>query len=248
MVFRTRINYIIRTVRPPATPQGPFRYPLTAALGSEGGVRVLRELLAHGGAVDTTQLLRGTRLTRQTVLAALERLVQLRLVLPVGTGRYRSYQADAAHPLVPALGALFVAEAARVERVFAAVRAAAAADRAIAAVWLYGSVARGEDVPGSDVDLALVVLESRRLDATLDAFRDRVRPVEEAEYVTMSVIAIGDDDVRRLAGGDPWWTTMARDAVPLVGKAPADYARRLAGGGPPSAPAKASRSRAGKRP
>lgn len=228
-------SYLLLPMRPILIPQGPFRYPLSSAFRTEANVRVLRELARHGGPLDTGRLIRATHLTRQTVLTVLHHLTGLQLVLAVGTGRYRSFQVNAGHPLLPALTHLFEAEAARVDRVYEGVRdAASTAGPDVRAVWLYGSVARGDDTPASDLDLAIVVSAPEPIDSIIQAFRDHLSPVERAECVTVSVVGVSDHDVRRLSAGDPWWVTVERDAVPLVGDAPADYARRahrLAGGG-----------------
>lgn len=215
-------------MRPPAVSQGPFRHPLSTALRSEAGVRVLRELALHGDALDASRVMRATHLTRQTVLSTLGQLVELRLVTPIGGSRSRSYRLDAGHPLAPALTALFAAETARADRVLDGVRRAARAmPEAVRAVWLYGSVARGDDVATSDVDVAVVVASPARLDDVVEAFRDRLRDVEAAEYVVTSVVGLADEDVRRLSRGDPWWSAVEREAIPLVGDAPAEYARRV---------------------
>lgn len=111
----------------PSTAQSVLRYPLTAALAGEGGVRLLRELARHGGPLSPRALADRGGLTIQGARRALKRLVALGLVETVGSGDRLLYRLNPAHPLAPALNALFAAEAARVDAVFGAVRAAAAA-------------------------------------------------------------------------------------------------------------------------
>jgi pimeloyl-ACP methyl ester carboxylesterase len=98
-----------------------------------------------------------------------------------GQDRVTAYRFDPAHPLAPAIAALFAAEDTRADRVVGAVRAAAAAHRPDA-VWLFGSAARGEDVPGSDVDVA-VVFRAGTPDAALDDVRAALRPADDCRWM-----------------------------------------------------------------
>ena len=114
-------------------------------------------LAEHGGALSPTTIASRARITRQSAWNALARLRKLNVIEDVGQGRGTSYRLSAQHPLVPGLRALIEMEARRVERLFAAVRETAARMKPKPiAVWLYGSVARSEDRPGSDFDLAIL--------------------------------------------------------------------------------------------
>ena len=210
--------------RPPHVAQGFLRAPLTAVFRSPGAVRVLRALSRHGGLLAVPTLERAAGLTNAGTHRVLRALLDAGIVRPEGQGRVTAYRLDASHPLAPAITALFAAEAARVDRVLDAVRAAAAPHQPTA-VWLFGSVARGEDVPGSDVDVA-VVFPAGRPDAALAAIREALALTEDAERVAISVIGLWPADVARLAGGergapDPLWRAFEQDAVPLLGDAPA---------------------------
>jgi predicted nucleotidyltransferase len=126
------------------------------------------------------------------------------------------------HPLAAPLVALFAAEREQVDRVLGAIREAAAdLQPAPLAVWLFGSVARGEDEPTSDVDVALVSALPEPTPQA-DALRDAIAAALPAREHRVSVIAFGPADVRRLAGEDAEiWRELARDAVVLAGDAPA---------------------------
>lgn len=213
--------------------QSVLRYPLTAALAGEGGVRLLRELARHGGPLSPRVLADRGGLTIQGARRALKRLVALGLANTVGSGNRLLYHLNPAHPLAPALAALFAAEAARVEAVFGAVRAAvAAAALPVLAAWLYGSAARGDDAAASDLDVAVVFDADRDTEAVvepaLDVLREALAPVERAQLVTLSLVGLSRDDVRRLSTGDPWWANIVREAVPLIGPAPSALTARLA--------------------
>jgi hypothetical protein len=134
--------------------------------------------------------------------------------------------------------------------VFDGVRTAlAGAPLPVLAAWAYGSVARGQDTVASDLDMAVVFdvrdgavsngvvsdgAAARRdtgsgvgVETALVALREGLAPLEEAQHVTLSLVGLSRDDVARLSAGDPWWTAVARDAVPLVGPAPSALAARL---------------------
>lgn len=211
-----------------AKSQSAQRYPLTAILGSDAGVRLCRELLVHGGQLSRTELARRTGLSLSSVMSGVLPLVAAGLVTAAGSGRGVLYGVRADHPLAAALSALFSAEETRFGAVLDSIRIAAAAPDVIA-LWLFGSVARGHDRPDSDLDLALVA-EPDRLTALADGVRDRlVAPSGQLHYRPV-VTALGTDDVLRLAAvPDPWWLNVADDAIALIGRRPtelADWLRR----------------------
>jgi predicted nucleotidyltransferase len=204
--------------RPPRADQGYLRAPLTAVFRSPGAVRVLRALSRHGGLLAVPTIERAAGLTNAGVHRVVRALADTGVVRAEGQGRMTAYRLDTDHPLAAGIAALFAAEDARADRVLDAVRAAAAPHRPDA-VWLFGSAARADDAPGSDVDVA-VVFRAGTPEAALDAVRAALRRTEDAERVTISVIGLWPADVARLSVGDPLWRALERDAVPLVGPPP----------------------------
>ena len=205
--------------------QGHLRYPLTRLLGHGGNVRVLRALSAYGGPLSAVQLAREAGLTPQGVRHVLDGLVGQGVVSALGQGRSRLYAVETAHPLAPVLKTLFAAERARWEGLLMRVRDSLEAIEPVNAAWLYGSVARGEDGPASDIDLALVV--EGVPGEVGEAVRDRLRPLEDELRVTFSVVTLSGADVLERAGKDSWWDELARDAKVLKGGTPEQVAARL---------------------
>jgi predicted nucleotidyltransferase len=203
-------------------PQSHLRYPLTRLLGTEAGVRVLRELALHGGELTTTLLSQRTGITDQSVRNTLATLSDARLLRRYGQGRAAAYQLDPAHPVARMLVALFQAESERVGTIYQSIRAAAQAlDPRPGAVWMYGSTARHQDGPLSDLDLLVIVDEADLTDRLADAFRAGLEPLEEEHRLTISVVPLSLDDVARLSANDePFWRAVVRDAVALVGPRP----------------------------
>lgn len=232
---------------PPVRPQSTFHHPLTGVLAGEGSVRLVRELVGQGAPLSPRALADRTGLTIQGTRRALKRLVALGVVDAIGTSDRSLFEISRGHPLAAPLAALFAAEGARTARVAAALRAAIARSPVpVVAAWMYGSVARGEDTPASDVDVAVVFdvdehagsgARRRRggsagpsVEDAVSGLRDALAPLEAQERVTLSLVGVSLADVARLTAGDPWWAAVERDAVALVGLAPAAVAARARAG------------------
>ncbi len=109
------------------------------------------------------------------------------------------YHLRSEHPLGPVLSQAFEAEEKRFQSILDATkRAAESAGRGLVALWLFGSVARGEDLADSDLDLAFVA-ESEALARLSDTVRDALVVSAEALGFNPAVVALGTGDVVRLA-------------------------------------------------
>ena len=196
-------------------------HPLDHILGSPGVVRVARLLAEHGGSLGVSDIARRAKLALPSTRAALRRLREVEVVTAVGAGRSMVCSLRPAHPLVPALVALFAAERKQATVVLDAIRRAAGSLRPPPlAVWLYGSVARGADEPSSDIDVLLVSALSEPT-AQADALRDAIAVELRGRDRRVSVVALGPSDVTRLARTRAkFWRELQRDAVVLSGDAP----------------------------
>lgn len=210
-------------MRRPTAPQSVLRFPVSSILGGEANVRVLRELVRHGAELGAPAIAKRAGLSRQHVVRVLNGLAELGVVERVGVGGHPSYRMRRGHPLRSGLEGIFGAEEARFGAVEDAIRSAAAGAEA---VWLYGSVARGDDSAVSDVDVA-VVIDSPDVEGVVDGIRARLREREDALGISVSVVGIGPADVVRLSGGDPWWSSLVREAIPLAGPDPQRLAARI---------------------
>ncbi|MEQ8966535.1 MAG: nucleotidyltransferase domain-containing protein [Azospirillaceae bacterium] len=209
-------------------PLSYLRRPMASLFGQTGAVRVIGELARHGGSLSTGELMAATRLARSNVAANLETLIDQGVVEGHGQGRSRRFAVRFDHPLVPEIVALCRAEDRRFHSILDEIRGIAENTGATAA-WLYGSVARGEDRPGSDLDLAILWPDP---DEAEDRARNCLRAVEDRQKLTISLVALGPADIDRLvAENDPWWSALAAEAIALTGPAPAAVA-----GPAPSAP------------
>jgi predicted nucleotidyltransferase len=213
-------------VRPTAS--SALYYPLDEILGSPALVRVLRVLADHGASLGVSDIARRTRLALPSTRAAIRRLLSAELLTGVGAGRSMVCALRNEHPLAGALTALFAAERQQADEVLGAIRLAAAGLRPQPlGVWLYGSVARAEDTPASDVDIAMVSGRPEPSEQA-EALREAIATALPGREHRVSVIAFAPADVRRLAAeGAEIWTELLRDAAVLVGDAPAGVLERV---------------------
>lgn len=204
-----------------SSPQSALRYPLTVALGAEANVRVLRELAHHGGALSSPSLVARTGLAQSSVRAALIALESIRLVAAIGSGRSRLYRMDAGHPLASDTDRLFKAEQGRFDAVLSSLTdAAATRGNDILSAWIYGSVARGNDGPGSDLDI-LIVARQGALARAETSLHEVMNAESDRLVFNASIVALEPDDVLRLhADGDPWWRSAIADVIPVFGPRP----------------------------
>ena len=165
-------------------------------------------------------------LTPQGARRVLDALSRQRAVTVHGSGRTQLYELNAAHPLALSLTALFQDEQGRWDSLRRSLQETVVRQgSAIDAAWLYGSVARGEDSPASDVDIAVIVQSQ----AVADRVREDLMPLENAQQIHVSLTALTAGELAALPEDDPWWTNVVRDGRVLVGPAPGQARRRLLG-------------------
>ncbi len=206
------------------------RQPLDAILGSVASVRAMRALSAHGGPVSVTRLVRDTRVTPNGVRDALRSLERAGVVEAIGSGRSRLYRTLAGNPLAAALECLFAEERKRFDEILEVVAKAAKLPEVVA-VWLFGSVARAEDVIDSDIDVA-VVIDARpcEISRIADIVRDRLLEKSRTMAFSPSVVSMTPAEVRQLKDDQaPMWTDLVRDTRVLVGPPPETLLRSAPG-------------------
>lgn len=199
-----------------SSPLSHLRFPLDHILGNVGNVRVLRALIAFGGPLSVSRLAADTRLTPQGVRLVLDSLVSHGVVQVLGQGRSQLYLQAPAHPWTPALQELFGAEQHIWTDLLDKVQALLGGLPDVAAAWLYGSVARGDDRPQSDVDVAVLLQPGGDEDRLRSAFES----LQEALHVTFSIVAVTQDDLRKGTAAAPWWNNVRADGIQLKGEVP----------------------------
>ena len=133
-----------------------------------------------------------------------------------GSARTQLFEFAAVHPLRNPILELFKAERTAWEDMVARLRERLKKRVDVKAAWLYGSVARGEDTPASDIDLALLVSSTD----VADQVREDLMPVEDELNIHVSVTALTSQELAALEEGDRWWSDIVRDARVLKGARP----------------------------
>jgi predicted nucleotidyltransferase len=209
----------------PSLTQSHVRYPLTTILGSTGNVRALRVLVNDRAPQSAPSVAQQAGLSPQGARLVLDTLARQQLVKVHGSGRTELYEFSAAHPFGDALVTLFQVERTRWENLLAMVRKTLTRHgAAVHAAWLYGSVARGEDTPRSDIDIALLV-SSQEL---ADEVREELTSLADEQQVHFSVTALTPKDLAAIPDHDRWWSDVVRDARILKGPAPDAAKRKVA--------------------
>lgn len=198
--------------------QGYLRFPLTSILGSSGNVRVLRPLIAVGAPLTVSQLVGDAGMTPQGLRHVLDGLVSQGLVKVIGQPRSQVFDFAREHPLAPALRALFVEERKHWDRVHVEMREILNANKRVHSAWIYGSVAREEDGPGSDLDIALVLQSATPEE--IDALREALQAVGDRLHFHPSVVVLTPAELVDLDPADRWWVDVQRDAKILKGISP----------------------------
>ena len=214
-------------MRPPSHPQSHLQHPLSRILGNEASVRLLRVLATRGLPLSVSQLEKECGLSARGTRLALENLIRSQVVSQLGAARSRLYCMDSRHPLTVAITNLFQDEMQHWNSMLSSVREALKVQQ-VTAAWYYGSVARGEDTPASDFDLAIIVADNTAVESVTETVRLALQAIEDHHQVRCSVVGLSDADVLRMSeGSDPFWENMIRDAKVLDGPRPEQYAARL---------------------
>lgn len=203
----------------PASPSSYFAQPFDRILARPGALRILRVLARHGDLLAAPLLAARAGVTHAGTLRALAHLETTGVVTREGSGRSVLYRLSAHHVLASALRDLFDREAERHERVLDAVREATRAIPGVLAVWLYGSAARGDDSPGSDLDIIAVSSEPSR--DWVDDVTQRLRATELSAGVRVSLLGLSAAHWYEMSPS--FRDNLIADAVPLVGPHPAHF-------------------------
>lgn len=195
---------------------------LDQILGTTTKVRILRTLLPLSSPVSGTEARRlaGVRSVK-AMWAALDELTELGILRREQTRGTHLYRTNHEHHLAASLTALFEAEATRPVEVRDAMRSAlesAGLLDAVRSAVLYGSNARGEAGPRSDLDVLVVTRDAADVGPVRDVLLDAGRSIEARFGPSLSAYVLAEDRVReRYRDGDPLMHTIGEEGRELFG-------------------------------
>lgn len=197
-------------------------HALDDVLGTTTQVQVLRALLPLRGPVSGREVKRLSRARSRSALSrALDHLTALGVVHRRQLAGTHLFQVNREHDLVPAIEALFQAEAAR----FAAFRAAVAAAleeagvaEAVLSAVVFGSMARGDAHPESDLDLLVATASEEAVEPVNDALLERAEALRARFGFRISPLVLPQPRiVERFREGDPLMKNILDDGRTLLG-------------------------------
>jgi predicted nucleotidyltransferase len=200
---------------------GPVREPLSYILGTRAKVGCLRILSAIADPISQREVARRAGVQHRSARVAMDELVALGLVHRLEGGRDFLVSLNPHHHLTAALRELFRVES----RYFVELRRELAErarrvprPRAVRAVVLFGSVARGEDTPESDLDLLVITDDDVTRERVLERVTEEARGLWEAFGCRVRAIGYTLAEARRRwRRREPPLPEVARDGLVLVG-------------------------------
>jgi predicted nucleotidyltransferase/biotin operon repressor len=212
--------------------------PLDAALSSTSKVRLLRLLIEQDRPISGREAARLTGMSRTAILAAIEDLAMLGLIHRGESGRQFLCRANRDHKLIQsALVPLFGAESEWSTQYFKAVREAliglddktakppSRSKSSIMAAWIFGSVATGEDEPGSDLDLFVLTRSDNMVEPVLERISDRLTTWQRQFGADIRPIVLPyEKALRQLRAGDAFLANALRSPRMIMGEIPRELA------------------------
>jgi predicted nucleotidyltransferase len=195
---------------------------LDAILGSTAKVRILRALMPLSSPVsgNEARLLAGIR-SKSGLQAALAELTDLGIVERDHTRRIQFFQVNRSHDLVEPLTALFDAESRRVaklQQALAEVLEAGDVQEHTLSIIMFGSNARGDALPASDLDLFAVTEDESQVERVREVLIDATPDVQRRFGLRISPFVMEKARVReRYRDGDPLMKNVLSDGRRLYG-------------------------------
>lgn len=196
--------------------------PLDQILGTTTKVRILRALFPLDDVVSGREVERLAGVTSRSALSgALDHLSELGIVRRREAAGVHLYQINPEHDLAPALASLFEAESARFGLLRSTIRSAlaeAGLEDSIVSAVVFGSMARSDARPDSDLDLLLVAVRADQAEPLQEALLDRAEWIGARFGLRLSPLVLPGERVReRFRDGDPLMQNILHEGRTLLG-------------------------------
>jgi predicted nucleotidyltransferase len=195
---------------------------LDAVLGSAAKVRILRTLMPLTSFVsgNEARMLSGVR-SKSGMRAALDDLTELGLVDRDRTRKIQLFRINRKHDLAKPLKALFEAESKRISalrRALEEILDRGAVREHTLSIILFGSNARGDARPASDVDLLVVAADEPSVERVQDVLIGAMAEIQRRFGLRISPYVLSRERVQeRFRDGDPLMKSIDSEGRTLYG-------------------------------
>lgn len=197
-------------------------YHTEEIFGTRSRVAVLRVLVGVSVPLSIRQVARQARISHVSALEALNGLVDLGVVASSIAGRSHIHWLERRSLITRALVlSAFEAEAGSGDVLIAELRRSI--PEGFVSAVLFGSYARGDMRPGSDVDVLLVGTDRSALDEALDALDAAAAEMRAVFGATVSVMGYTLEQVNTLRGSGTFIDGVAKDGIVIYGAAPYEW-------------------------
>jgi predicted nucleotidyltransferase len=206
-------------VRPLAVRDREYvRRPLNVLLGAPSHIAILRTLHRSGSGMTGREIARLSGVAVQATHDALARLEEPGLVHWVPAGRAKLYQINRDHYLF-AKGLLPLLEAEGEFRSHIKAVLRRALEGHVVSAAIFGSTARGDDRPDSDLDLLLIVEHRKDREKVGERAGGVFSRLKKEFGVTLSVISFGRSEfVANFQKGKSFFQNVVREGEMVTGK------------------------------
>jgi predicted nucleotidyltransferase len=181
---------------------GKLLDPLDAVLSSRSKVRLLRTLLATSRPLSGREAARLAGVGRVPAARSLDELAALGIVARGATSNQYLYEINRANQIVQrGLIPLYGAERERLDEVFGWLRSTLTAEvtgDAVLGAWIFGSAARGDETPRSDLDLLVAVAHASAEGEILTHLVGRAAELEERFGLRLSPVVIARERLKEM--------------------------------------------------
>jgi predicted nucleotidyltransferase len=175
--------------------------------------------------LSVTGLAARTALTPQGVRKILDLLVGCGAVAMLGQAKTRLYGIGT-HPIMESIVRLFEEEENAYSGAIKLLRECVGENEGVIAAWIYGSVARGEDRPNSDIDIAIVTLDTE-LERVTEEVRSAIDELVDRLPFPASIVSLGKSDIPARSKTTKWWESLLKEAIVLKGDRPDVLIRKI---------------------
>ncbi|WP_176758651.1 nucleotidyltransferase family protein [Limimonas halophila] len=210
-----------------------LRQPFDYVFRTNSHVRILRVLYKKGSPMSNTLIARWAGLPVRTVRAAVSELENVSVIEMHGSQHHPTFSLKSDSVLADAVVQIFGAEETRYADILETIEhEVSVLGKHLDAAWLFGSVARGDDKPDSDIDIAVVSSANMTKQQQMDLqtlLAQRLFVVTYKHQYEVSVVLIDEADIREYERlENAWWENLKAEARTLVGDDPVTMSKRIA--------------------